>query len=1492
MKKNECIFRQYILILNFLIFIIELKWSFNHIINNIIELGGENFRYNRFSLNSKGDMIIDTTSNPGNNERKFFGLKKNGRPYFFNENNTATPYRSLFAHGLENENQQKLEAESNFVIFSKQNTSEIKEYLISISKYDDYNELYDFEKNEIIAVKSSKMFKSRQIISSVSSFIKSESKLDGNNNYYIAYICTKNGEYKFYVLRCYFISTNILDKGYHFDTGSDKSGVDKAITSCFETETKKIACFYQRSDYKYSIVTFNESIKLNYSTFTNLFEASNDPNIFFKAIHLKKEIGIFVYYINIDDEYPVISLKYCEQENNQFYDYKKYNQVKLNKMSFDTDARNNDIIKINDDKFCFVSVSKDKFYLILVIFNFYDDDSNMIIRYYKYYMKDEHEIQFYNDLRAFKYNDFICVAFSHYQYTNISYHSSLIIFNYPNNTNDRNEDILQYIYSTNNFFDNFTFILDENVTCDIENNIFGYSCNGIIILDYPEGTTLIYTNDKTVVEKKTKYKENYELSLIFEPKDEYKEMNYTIEFAFVVKEPEYDELENYISRADYTYRSTNEIYSYTRNEFVGRSAFFNLSLKENLTTSCNDKCILCYKTNINFCAICKYNYTFNEDEKICFSNPNIKTTLIISSLIEKTNIFSSKISSTYIIPSSSNYLAYSTYNLPYSTYNKISSTIQKSTILTKSESTNVNSSLIQIKTTLISTDYSLISSTKIASISSNSKTSLIITSVVKTTQISSFFSSLISSSSPSTFITNLKTSSSQLIYSTSILDNNNIPISSSLYYSTNSSLIKDNINSTINENNDFKCTSQEIINGNCDKIISDEQIQEIYEYIKENMIKNNTNNTIIKTKNVVFQISTIKEQNNNIVNISSVDLGECEGILKKEQNLTDDEELIIFKIDIKNLNLSLTYVQYEIYNAKETKEKLSLEACENTSIIIKSPITLGQDLENMYLSMNNSGYNLFDLNDSFYTDICSTYTSEYGTDISMADRKESVYDFYTSNLTLCQDNCTFISYDYTYKKSECECDAQTEETETDSDELTFNKKSFIYSFYNFLKYSNFRVLKCYKLVFSIKGQINNIGSYILIFMLVISFITFFLYCFKGSKIIDRYIFDLALAKISIINNERVNTDIFEKNKRKKISKKKRNTDLRLKKKTELKKIHINNNNINIYINHPNNKIIKKNKKRNKNFPPKKKSKNPTIFTKVDNNDSSSLTNIFMKNITSNKVNNKLNRNDILLNTNKKKNNKKEYKTKKKLKLTNHSRIYQNKGYMKKNFIENELNKMRYEEAIIYDKRTYCQYYCSLIKIKHLILFTFFSQNDYNLFYIKLCLLLFSFSIYFIINGFFFVDETMNKIYNDKGKLDLLYQIPQIFYSLLISSIINLILKKLSLTEGEFLSLRTAKIIIKEEAMRVRKNLKIKIIIFYIISEIMMILFWYYISCFCAVYKNTQLILIKDTLASFGLSMVYPFGLYLIPGIFRIPSLRAASKNNKPLFIIGNIIALI
>ena len=72
----------------------------------------------------------------------------------------------------------------------------------------------------------------------------------------------------------------------------------------------------------------------------------------------------------------------------------------------------------------------------------------------------------------------------------------------------------------------------------------------------------------------------------------------------------------------------------------------------------------------------------------------------------------------------------------------------------------------------------------------------------------------------------------------------------------------------------------------------------------------------------------------------------------------------------------------------------------------------------------------------------------------------------------------------------------------------------------------------------------------------------------------------------------------------------------------------------------------------------------------------------------------------------------------------------------------------------------------------------------------------------------------------------------------------------------------------------------------------MLFFWYFISCFCAVYKNTQKILILDTIISFILSMIYPFALNLLPGLFRIPALKAKQKNKKYLYILSGYVALI
>ena len=220
--------------------------------------------------------------------------------------------------------------------------------------------------------------------------------------------------------------------------------------------------------------------------------------------------------------------------------------------------------------------------------------------------------------------------------------------------------------------------------------------------------------------------------------------------------------------------------------------------------------------------------------------------------------------------------------------------------------------------------------------------------------------------------------------------------------------------------------------------------------------------------------------------------------------------------------------------------------------------------------------------------------------------------------------------------------------------------------------------------------------------------------------------------------------------------------------------------------------------------------------------------------------------------------------------------------------DEELNNLSYESALKLDKRNYCQYYISLLKTKHAIMLTFFNNTDYNSKIIKIVIFVLFFSLNLTINALFFNDDTMHKIYEDEGNFNFIYQIPQIIYSTIISSLIQILIKYLSLTEKKILEIKNEKK--NQNISKILHNLVIKFIIFFVLVYIFLILFWYYLSCFCAVYKNTQTHLIKDTLITFCLSLLYPFGLNLLPGVLRIISLN--NKKGEFLYNISKLIQLI
>ena len=391
----------------------------------------------------------------------------------------------------------------------------------------------------------------------------------------------------------------------------------------------------------------------------------------------------------------------------------------------------------------------------------------------------------------------------------------------------------------------------------------------------------------------------------------------------------------------------------------------------------------------------------------------------------------------------------------------------------------------------------------------------------------------------------------------------------------------------------------------------------------------------------------------------------------------------------------------------------------------------------------------YDPNSDYYSDDCFAFTSENGTDIILSDRKK---EFSENKLSLCEKNCNYTGYDTDTKQSSCNCSAKTKidlisEIITNQDKLSNNFDPNETTGTS----SGIVTLKCTKTLFTKDGLKKNISSYIIIIIIFYFTLCIMLYIKCGYPLVQNDINEIIeyQKKIKKENQNKV-MSIF-KGKKKKGKKGNKN---RTKKTTNFppKKLQLK-----FYNN------IKSEKKFNN------ITKNPIINQKLDKPNSNLFDN-----------NKSIKNNNFNKNT--------------KIELTNY-----------------ELNTFDYKSALENDKRTCFQYYLSLIRKKHPILFGFCPIKDYNSMIIKSSLFYLSFVIYYAINFAFINEETIHKIYENGGKYDVTYFLQSILISFAISHIISILLKIIFLSERNLLeikkqpSLDAANNIIP----KVRKNLVIK-----------------------------------------------------------------------------------
>ena len=485
--------------------------------------------------------------------------------------------------------------------------------------------------------------------------------------------------------------------------------------------------------------------------------------------------------------------------------------------------------------------------------------------------------------------------------------------------------------------------------------------------------------------------------------------------------------------------------------------------------------------------------------------------------------------------------------------------------------------------------------------------------------------------------------------------------------------------------------------------------------------------------------------------------------------------------------------------------------------------------------INDKDLDKHDPSSDFYNDECNKESTEDGVDMTPYSKKK----YYNNNyMSLCEKGCTFKGLDSNKTKIICDCNIKGNMTYNGA---TVNKDNLLNKIENDKSSSNLKVTNCLGNVFnSPKKLVKNSGFIVLTIILGIFIIIFILFCTKGKRNLE-YKLD------EVIYNK------FEK-----VPKKgKKNS---VKEKTSIEE------DINPYI---------KNKKR--------KRRKPKISNAHKKNSLSikSSKSSFVHILPGEK------NNLDLIN-----NNDNSYKNKLTTNENNVNSQIEDKPNENNDY---EMNNLDYIQAIKYDKRTCCDYYCSLLKNKQLFLFTFCSFNDYNSGIIKKFIFFLSFAIHYTISALFFDDNNMNQIYEDKGSYNISFQMPRIILSVLASNVfLRVMLETLILTDRSVLYVkqqytRQLAEIAKEKIL---KCVNIKFAIFFILNFILLILFWFYLVSFNGTYENTQIYLIENTFIGFAFSLAYPFFLNIIPAALRMLALATIKPKNRCLYMASKICQII
>ena len=584
-----------------------------------------------------------------------------------------------------------------------------------------------------------------------------------------------------------------------------------------------------------------------------------------------------------------------------------------------------------------------------------------------------------------------------------------------------------------------------------------------------------------------------------------------------------------------------------------------------------------------------------------------------------------------------------------------------------------------------------------------------------------------------------------------------------------------------------------------------------------------TNNHILQFKfeniSIIF-LKNITFLEENQLSFSQIYFNESYKNIINYYNFISPPILAIIDIIDNTSNPITEYIFYDSNNGLKLNTTIF-----NDSLIIKKNISFILDNEN-YQWLLEQKIDFLNISSPFYTNLCYQFYSNNGKDVILRDRIIN----YLPNITLCDEGCKLEIINYETKIILCECNFTYFSTyfnfrKDENKKLVYNDSSEKITFLNILNENKLFLILCYNNLFNYKYILKNDGEIVLFIAIIIQIICTIIFSFNGFDSINKYLFYVLENYIRLtkneINNNTYRKESFSKNdsNNSEISLTTRNFPIK--------------NNFNILQNE-NINIIKKNFINNSFSSIKKSRKEIIINNNLIKQESENIEKI--ENISANELKSlKFKKSNIFS-----------------AEISRNSNILIIKNeYLEKDikkYVAKSPNEMEFYEIVKYDKRKFCEFYWDKIKRNQILIKTFIFKEETIPRELKIILLINYIDFLFVFSVFYFSNEYISKLfYNDNNNYFFLYSKESLFYiyySIILVSIFGYIIEFFfydkKYIRHEMKKKNNDEKKLKLIIVQIIGKMKCKYILFLVISYIISIFSWYFISCFNNVYPNTKI----------------------------------------------------